>query len=60
MKKACDGLVLRVTDSGENDRALTVLTAEEGKLHIIAKGARSVAARWEWWKKEKNGCSRLA
>ena len=45
MKKACDGLVLRVTDSGENDRALTVLTAEEGKLHIIAKGARSVRSR---------------
>lgn len=45
MKKACDGLVLRVTDSGENDRSLTVLTAEEGKLHIIAKGARSVRSR---------------
>ena len=45
MKKACDALVLRVTDSGENDRTLTVLTAEEGKLHIIAKGARSVRSR---------------
>ena len=45
MKKACDGLVLRVTDSGENDRTLTFLTAEEGKLHIIAKGARSVRSR---------------
>ena len=45
MKKACDGLVLRVSDSGENDRLLTVLTAEEGKLHIIAKGARSVRSR---------------
>lgn len=45
MKKACDALVLRVSDSGENDRILTVLTAEEGKLHIIAKGARSVRSR---------------
>lgn len=45
MKKACDALVLRVSDSGENDRALTVLTADEGKLHIIAKGARSVRSR---------------
>lgn len=35
------GIVLRGTDSKESDRILTVLTAEMGKISVVAKGARS-------------------
>ena len=45
MRKVCDGLVLKVTDVGDHDRALTLLTADEGKFYIIAKGARSVRSK---------------
>ncbi len=45
MRKACDGLVLRVSDCGEHDRSLVLLTADEGKLYITAKGARSVKSK---------------
>ena len=41
MRRATDGLVLREAPYGENDKLLTVLTAEEGKIFICAKGARS-------------------
>ena len=34
------GLVLRATETGETDYILTVLTAERGKLAVIARGAR--------------------
>jgi hypothetical protein len=39
MRKACDGLILRVSDVGEHDRALVLLTADEGKLYITADEA---------------------
>lgn len=45
MRKVCDGLVIRVTDVGEHDRMITLLTAEDGKLYITAKGARSVRSK---------------
>ncbi len=45
MRKAIDGLVLRVIQTGENDRSLLVLTAEEGKMWVSAKGARSVRSK---------------
>ena len=45
MRKACDGLVLRVSDSGEHDRSLVLLTADEGKIYITAKGARSTKSK---------------
>ena len=35
------GIVLRANDSKESDRILTVLTAEMGKIPVVAKGARS-------------------
>ena len=35
------GIVLRANDSKESDRILTVLTAEMGKISVVAKGARS-------------------
>ena len=44
MKKAIDGLILRDTKSGENDKLLTVLTSE-GKLFMTAKGARSMRSK---------------
>lgn len=36
------GLVLRTVDMGERDRLMTVLTAEEGRITLSAKGVRSV------------------
>lgn len=34
------GIVLRLSDSKESDRILTVLTDEMGKISVVAKGAR--------------------
>lgn len=45
MTGVCDGLVLKVADYGENDKLLTVLTAEKGRIFITAKGARSVRSK---------------
>ncbi len=45
MRDTCDGLVIRVSDYGENDKLLTVLTAEQGKILVTAKGARSVRSK---------------
>lgn len=45
MKKALDGLVLREMKSGDNDRRILILTADEGKMWITAKGARSVRSK---------------
>ncbi|MFQ3668146.1 MAG: DNA repair protein RecO [Fimbriimonadaceae bacterium] len=38
-------LVLRRRDSGENDRQLTILTAERGVVDVVAKGARKGGSR---------------
>lgn len=40
-----EAIVLRRSNSGENDRRLTLLTAEHGKLSVIAKGARKPGSR---------------
>ncbi len=45
MRKAVDGLVLRVIQSGDNDRRLLILTADEGRMWVNAKGARSVRSK---------------
>lgn len=45
MKSTCDGLVIREIAYGENDRLLTVLTAEQGQMTMIAKGARSLKSK---------------
>ena len=34
------GVVLRETETKESDKILTLLTAERGKLSVIARGAR--------------------
>lgn len=46
LSASCTGLVLRSTDVGDNDKLLTVLSAEYGKLTISAKGARSLKSRF--------------
>ena len=45
MRGTCDGLVIRESDYGENDKLLTVLTADNGKIFITAKGARSMRSK---------------
>lgn len=40
--EAIDGLVIRVKDMGDHDRYLSVLTAEKGRISILAKGSRSL------------------
>lgn len=37
-----DGLVLRSKPFGENDRIITLLTPEEGRITVVAKGGRSL------------------
>jgi DNA repair protein RecO (recombination protein O) len=38
-------IILRRRDAGESDRRLTVLSLEEGKIDVIAKGARKGGSR---------------
>ena len=45
MRDTCDGLVIRETAYGENDRLVTLLTADEGKILMTAKGARSLKSK---------------
>ena len=44
--ESCRGLVLRSTDVSDNDKLLTLLTAEYGKITVSAKGARSLKSRY--------------
>lgn len=45
MRGTFDGLILRESAYGESDKLLTVLTADEGKVFIIAKGVRSLKSK---------------
>lgn len=45
MRGTFDGLVLRESAYGDNDKLLTVLTADEGKVFMIAKGVRSLKSK---------------
>ena len=40
------GLVLRETETKESDKILTLLTAERGKVSVIARGARRKACKF--------------
>ena len=40
------GVVLRVTETKESDQILTLLTAERGRIPVIAKGARRKSSRF--------------
>jgi len=44
-KRVLRGIVLRAVDTKEADKILTVLTAELGKISVVAKGARSRRSR---------------
>lgn len=42
MHEAIDGVVVRVRDTGERDRYLSVLTAERGRITLLSKGSHSL------------------
>ncbi|MBO5270144.1 MAG: DNA repair protein RecO [Clostridia bacterium] len=44
-KYTVDGLVIRDDAYGENDRLVSILTAERGRIAVIAKGARSMKSK---------------
>ena len=45
MRRIVEGIVLRETETKEADKILTVLTKSEGKLTVIARGARRKNSR---------------
>lgn len=45
MHRVVEGIVLRETETGETDKILTVLTRSEGKVSVIARGARRKRSR---------------
>ncbi len=40
--EAVDGVVVRVRDTGERNRYLQILTAEQGRIAVLANGSRSM------------------
>ena len=40
--ESIDGVVVRVRDTGDHDRYLSILTAEKGRISMLAKGSRSL------------------
>lgn len=40
--ESVDGLIIRTRDMGDHDRYLTVLTAAEGRITLLAKGGRGL------------------
>lgn len=46
MRDSCDGLVIKESDYGENDKLITVLNAQHGQMTMIAKGARSPRSKF--------------
>ncbi len=42
MHEAIDGVVIRIKDTGDNSRYLSVLTAEKGRISLLSKGSRSM------------------
>lgn len=46
MQYTVDGLVIREVESGENDKRITLLTADRGKISVSAKGARSLRSKY--------------
>ena len=45
MHRIVEGIVLRETETKETDKILTVLTRTEGKLAVVARGARRRRSR---------------
>ena len=46
MQYTVDGLVVREIESGENDKRITLLSADRGKITFSAKGARSLRSKY--------------
>ena len=46
MRMNTDALVLRVTDTGESDRLLTLLTSEYGVLRAFANRAKKINSKF--------------
>ncbi len=40
--RSIDGIVVRTSDYGANDRYLSILTAKEGRITLLSKGSRSL------------------
>ena len=45
MSYTTDGLVIREIAVGENDKMLTLLTPDQGRITVVAKGARSLRSQ---------------
>ena len=45
MRMNTDGLVIKVNDTGENDRVITLLTRDYGLLRAFANGSKKVKSR---------------
>ena len=41
----CDGLVIAESAAGENDKLLTLLTPERGRIRVSGKGVRSIKSK---------------
>lgn len=46
MQYTVDGLVIRETESGENDKRIVLLTPDRGQVTVFAKGARSLRSKY--------------
>lgn len=46
MQYTVDGLVIRESDAGENDKRLVLLTSDRGRISVLAKGARSLRSKF--------------
>lgn len=46
MHYTLDGLVVRETAWGENDKRIVLLTADRGQISVLAKGARSMRSKY--------------
>lgn len=46
MHSTLDGLVVRETAWGENDKRIVLLTADRGRVPVLAKGARSMRSKY--------------
>lgn len=45
MDITCDGIIIRETAYGEKDKIVTFLTAEYGKITVLAKGVRNISSK---------------
>jgi len=45
MLQKCEGIVIRTTDYGENNKIVTLYTREFGKVGVMARGAKKPSSR---------------